>query len=145
MLASFLFVAPSAHAAEVGAEGATGAYGCSGNLIDTRNVTDGTRTYGKIYIYYSTANNGTNCAVTVDTYFGTSVRKFMTITIERCTTSACTRIDRSQEESDYFYQYAGPVSISGTNGYCISVHGTIERGSSPYEFGTGGVHAAHCG
>lgn len=144
MLAATLFITPSANAAEVGTEGTAGAYGCSGTLIDTRNISDGVRTYGKLYVYYSSASSGTNCVVAVDTYFGASVLKFMAVGINRCATSACTSIDRSAEQSDNFYQYAGPVSITGTNGHCITAWAQIARASNG-EGGRGSMPASHCG
>ncbi|MFI8769237.1 hypothetical protein ACIGN6_30625 [Streptomyces sp. NPDC053792] len=145
MLAATLFITPSAYAAEAGTEGATGAYGCSGSLIDTRNVWDGTKTLGKLYIYYSSANGGTNCAVVVDTYFGSSVLKYMAVDISRCATSACTSTDRTQEQSDYFYQYAGPVTITGTDGHCITAGGYIARASNNAEWGDATMPVSHCG
>lgn len=146
MLAASLYLAPASSAATTGAEGATGSYGCSGSLIDSRNVTTGSGTVlGKLYVYYSSANNGTNCAVTVDTYYGQNTKKLMTAVIERCADSACSYIDYQDSEHDYFYSYAGPVTITNTNGHCIKAIGHIEKASSPYTQGSARLGPSHCG
>ncbi|GAA3818788.1 hypothetical protein GCM10022206_66380 [Streptomyces chiangmaiensis] len=134
--------APAAHAS---------GYGCSGSLIDSyavrTNGGTGTR-YGTLYLYYSTANGGTNCAVTVDTYFGTSVKKYMEVYIWRCvagtTAGQFCDSDQSANDTGNYYSYAGPRSVTGTASRCIMVYGRIDN---PYgsDVATASTVATHCG
>ncbi|MDO0934664.1 hypothetical protein QQY66_24380 [Streptomyces sp. DG2A-72] len=120
-----LVMAPTASAA---------GYGCSGNLIDTYDVkTSGGVKYGVVYLYYSTANGGTNCAVTVDTYFGTSTTKHMAIFIGRCAAGSvegqsCSQ-DQYTSDSGRYTSYAGPRSVTGAASRCVTLNGVIHNPS----------------
>ncbi|MGW1711407.1 hypothetical protein ACWCP8_39780 [Streptomyces sp. NPDC002206] len=126
--------------------GAAG-YGCSGNLIDTYDVkTSNGVKYGVVYLYYSTANGGTNCAVTVDTYFGTSTSKDMSIFIGRCAAgssagSSCFQDQYTSDTGNYSW-YAGPRSVTGTANRCVTLNGVIHNpsGSSLAQVVTLSVH-----
>ncbi|WP_409470910.1 hypothetical protein [Streptomyces sp. HC307] len=129
MLATFaLFIGGMAIAPTASAAG----YGCSGNLIDTYNVkTSSVVKYGVVYLYYSTADGGTNCAVTVDTYFGTSTTKHMAIFIGRCAAgstpgSACSQDQYTSDSGNYTW-YAGPRSVTGTANRCVTLNGVIHN------------------
>ncbi|MDN3266595.1 hypothetical protein [Streptomyces sp. MA15] len=134
--------APAAQAAD---------YGCSGSLIDSYSVrtNGGTGTkYGTLNLYYSSANGGTNCASVVDTYFGSSVKKYMQVYIYRCTsgTNAGQYCDYDQSDNDTgdFYSYAGPASVTGAASRCIMVFGRIDHPSSG-SVATASTLATHCG
>ncbi|KUM85841.1 hypothetical protein AQI88_41520 [Streptomyces cellostaticus] len=73
--------------------------------------------WGTLYVYYSSANGGTNCLVNKAVrYYGTpqTIRAFI---------SGAGKSD-NDSKPDYKY-YAGPVSITGTNGHCITIEGEI--------------------
>jgi hypothetical protein len=128
-------------------------YGCDGTQIDSYAVKTSTgTTYGYLYLYYSSANGGTNCAVTVDTYFGSGVKKWMEVNIYRCVAGKkagqrCDIIDTfdgSNSDFGNYYSYAGPRSVTGTASRCIMVEGRIDNPS-----GTNSAFArtlaTHCG
>ncbi|MER5682243.1 hypothetical protein [Streptomyces sp. NPDC002205] len=119
-------------------------------MIDTYDVrTSGGTKYGVINLYYSTANGGTNCAVVVDTYWGTGTTKNMIANIWKCkagTTpggSTCP-IDTQDNDNGYYSSYAGPVTVTGTAPRCISVWGTIWNPSDTND-ANGHAVAVHCG
>jgi hypothetical protein len=93
-----LVAAPAASAA------AQGAYGCAGSEIDTYNIkdTDGS-VWGTLHLFYSSANGGTNCVVNVARkYYGQ--KQLLEVSIRQG--------DRFKKQEDYFYEYAGPVSLN---------------------------------
>ncbi|WP_326608899.1 hypothetical protein OIE62_39810 [Streptomyces scopuliridis] len=103
------------------------AYGCPGNQIDSYPVTTpGGARWGTTYLYYSSANAGTNCVVTVDTYWGQDVTKYMYTHIGICPEgqSGCPH-EVTDIDQGYFTWYAGPASLTKTNGRCIQITGTI--------------------
>ncbi|MCI3226289.1 hypothetical protein [Streptomyces sp. NP-1717] len=126
-------------------------YGCSGSLIDTYNVsTSGGTKYGEIQLYYSTANGGTNCAVTVDTYFGSSVKKPIRIHIIRCEASAppgayCAASGGSVQDWDSYYTYAGPVSVTSMSGRCVRLSGGVTNPNNTTVAANRDTGAVHCG
>ncbi|MFC8532656.1 hypothetical protein ACFUJY_01665 [Streptomyces sp. NPDC057249] len=125
-------------------------YGCSGSLIDTYNVNTSSGTkYGEIKLYYSTANGGTNCAVTVDTYFGSSVKKPIRINIIRCEASAsagsyCAAAG-SMDDWDEYYTYAGPVSVTSMSGRCVRLSGSVTNPNNSTVSANRDTGAVHCG
>ena len=75
---------------------------------------------GRLFLYYSSANGGTNCAKVYDDASGShnmSVRM--------------RRDDLSYQGSDsgYYSTYAGGVLVTSSNGKCIYVSGTLSMGS----------------
>ncbi|MFF1833776.1 hypothetical protein ACFVXE_06175 [Streptomyces sp. NPDC058231] len=116
------------------AAGAAG-YGCGGSLIDQYNIKDSAgSTWGTINLYYSTANGGTNCAVNVTKkYVGTP--HHMEVHLFQGS--------RVKNDSGTYSQYAGPVSLTGTDGDCISVSGEVDdpAGNSV----AAGWSDVHCG
>ncbi len=133
-----LAMTPSAQAAD--------GYGCPGSLIGTYPVMNGGAKYGEVRVYYSSANSGTNCSVTVDTKFA-GAAKPMQVNIDRCEESTdnnrCHTQTTRQDEGRYRY-FAGPVTVTGTNGHCIKAEGQIYNPSNPDAYGYGGV-IGHCG
>ncbi|MET7675684.1 hypothetical protein [Streptomyces seoulensis] len=129
-------------------------YGCSGNLIDTypAKTTGGTQ-YGVVQLYYSTANGGTNCAVLIDTYFGSGVAKSMNVGIYRCVAGTTAggncdgkNFDLHQLDSGTYTSYAGPVSVTGTSSRCISLlaYEDNPNSSDPNSFAGFSTVALHC-
>ncbi|GAA1182567.1 hypothetical protein F4556_001523 [Kitasatospora gansuensis] len=126
-----------------------GTYGCGGSLVDTYDVrTSGGTKYGQVNLYYSTADGGTNCAVTIDTYFGSGVSKDMNVVVVKCVAgsaqgSMCdvgdSRIDRG-----YYSWYAGPVAVTGTASRCVRVLGYIANPSDSSAYASVATSAAHC-
>ncbi|WP_326844472.1 hypothetical protein OHB33_40635 (plasmid) [Streptomyces sp. NBC_01558] len=104
-------VAPAASAAP------QGGYGCAGNQVGAHNIknTDGS-TWGTIYVYYSSANGGTNCAVNVAKKYA-GQRHLLEVRISQG--------NRAEKQSGYFYEYAGPVSLTNTDGKCITLAGWV--------------------
>ncbi|WP_371597561.1 hypothetical protein [Streptomyces sp. NBC_00564] len=120
-IAAGVAFAPPAQAAD---------YGCSGSLIETLSVKtlDGTK-YGELKVYYSSANGGTNCAVTVDTRFSGTF-KHMDAWVARCATNSTVSLcnwDKADPDSGTYQYYAGPVSITQTASRCIRAEGWIEN------------------
>jgi FlaG/FlaF family flagellin (archaellin) len=121
---------------------ASAAYGCSGSVIDSYAV----GTLGKVYLYYSSADGGTNCAATVATT-GTSVKKEMYIRIAKCTQTSPGSVCNipggwDDVDSGNFYEYAGPASVTGTANNCIFVFGAINYNGNYASGGSKG--ATHC-
>ena len=140
--------APQASASEAGA---LGAYGCPGNLIDTYAVkTGGGVKYGEIQLYYSTADGGTNCAVTVDTRFSHSVKKDILLSIWKCQSGVSAGYDcnyngaAGQTDSGSYYSYAGPRSWTGMANRCVQLAGWVEDPSSNYSLAHIETNAVHC-
>ncbi|MEV7890748.1 hypothetical protein ACWD3I_42080 [Streptomyces sp. NPDC002817] len=109
--------APGAFAAtEAAAE-----YGCPGSLIDTYNSPATGEVWAQLRLYYSSANGGTNCAVLLaKKYYGDVHYMEVGISISG---SSNTKLDYGA----YKY-YAGPVSVTSTNGHCIDVGGGEDIG-----------------
>ncbi|KJK56416.1 hypothetical protein [Saccharothrix sp. ST-888] len=126
-------------------------YGCSGNLVDTYDIktNGGTGTkYGELNLYYSSANGGTNCAVAVDTHFGSGVTKYQGVWIWRCTAGSSAGDFCEYDQSDYddgtFAWYAGPATVTGTAGRCIRLFGRIDNPTSSATADASTL-ATHCG
>ncbi|MFF7451310.1 MULTISPECIES: hypothetical protein [unclassified Streptomyces] len=109
--------APGAFAAtEAAAE-----YGCAGSLVDTYNSPATGEVWAQLRLYYSSANGGTNCAVLVaKKYYGDLHYMEVGINISG---SSNTKLD-----SGAYKYYAGPVSVTSTNGHCIDVGGGEDIG-----------------
>ncbi|WP_326608898.1 hypothetical protein OG949_00515 [Streptomyces scopuliridis] len=140
-LASLLLLSPSAGAA-------TAAYGCGGSLIDSYPMKRGSSTWGYVYLYYSTASNGTNCAVAVDTRFGTGTTKYMAISINRCVAGAqpgswC-NTDALDHDEGEFTTYAGPAKVTGTAARCVRFVGAMYNPAHT-ELARYEAWAVHCG
>ncbi|MFI6490586.1 hypothetical protein [Streptomyces sp. NPDC050564] len=125
-----LVAAPTASAA------AQGAYGCAGSEVDTYNIkdTDGS-VWGTLHLFYSSANGGTNCVVNVARkYYGQ--KQLLEVSIRQG--------DRFKKQEDYFYEYAGPVSLTGMDGHCVTVSGWVTSPSGSKAVGDQWADV-HCG
>lgn len=139
ILGGSLVSAPSASAA---------GYGCSGSLIDTydvrTNAGSGTL-FGHVYLYYN-SSNGVNCAVNVsNSAGGYGTAKYMYMSINKCTqtspSSTCSITTRDEDSSQFYTQYAGPVSVTSPNN-CILISAAINYNGRVAQANTG---ATHCG
>lgn len=125
---------------------------CSGTRQEHLPVMSGSTVVGYVDLYYSSANNGTNCVRTVSAGPSAGVTKFMLAKVYRCTGGAgstnCSDggggFDRRDEDKGRFASYAGPVSVTGTAGRCVSFFGIITWGGR--DLGAGpSPRAVHCG
>jgi hypothetical protein len=129
---------------------ATHIAGCYGTRQEHVPLKSGTTVIGYVDLYYSSANNGTNCVKTTSAGPSAGVTKFMLAKIYRCTGRAgslCSDaggFDQRDEDKGQFQSFAGPVSVTGTSGRCVSFVGLVTwagqqigGGSSP--------RAVHCG
>ncbi len=96
-------------------------YGCGGSLVGQYHIKDaGGSIWSTLNVYYSSANGGTNCAVNVaKRYAGT--RHGLEVHIFQG--------DRRADDRGKYSQYAGPVSLTSTNGRCITVSGEVSNPS----------------
>jgi hypothetical protein len=100
-----LAVAPSASAGDYGCPGSQiGSY----NLIGTNN-----EVWSTAYLYYSSADGGTNCASLVAKKFA-GTRHQMKVAIWLGDGA------RKTDDGNYV-SYAGPVSKTSSNGHCVSL------------------------
>jgi hypothetical protein len=130
---------------------ATHLAGCYGTRQEHVPLSYGSTVIGYVDLYYSSANNGTNCVKTVSAGPSAGVSKFMIAKVYRCTGragSTCVDnlggFDQRDEDKGNFQSYAGPVSVTGTSSRCVSFVGLVtwngrevSGGSSP--------KAVHCG
>ncbi|MFF4435044.1 hypothetical protein ACFYZ4_38515 [Streptomyces sp. NPDC001513] len=102
---AILATAPSAYA---------GGYGCSGSQVGSYDLQGSDGVWSTSYLYYSSANGGTNCAVLVAKKWA-GTRHYMSISMKVPGKSG------PKENEGQFASYAGPVTQTGTNGHCISM------------------------
>ncbi|MGI5377110.1 hypothetical protein ACQEV2_23270 [Streptomyces sp. CA-251387] len=99
------------------ASAAADAYGCPGSQIDTYNIKDENgSTWGSIYLYYSSANGGTNCVINMTKKYA-GQRHYMDVKLWHSS-------DDDKDEG-YFYEYAGPALVTNSNGKCITLSGWV--------------------
>ncbi|MBJ6639685.1 hypothetical protein H4K36_20780 [Streptomyces sp. DHE7-1] len=96
-------------------------YGCSGSQIDSYNTTANGDVWATAYLYYSSANGGTNCAVLVARKYA-GVSHYMTVAINKSGSSTWKGNDGA------FSSYAGPVTVTGTDGHCINLKFAEDNG-----------------
>lgn len=119
-----------------GSHGERGRYGCGGSLVGQYNIKGSDNsTWGTINVYYSSASGGTNCIVNVakkyaGTPHGLEVHLFQG--------------SRRADDKGRYSQYAGPVSLSETNGDCITVSGEVSNPSGS-TVAIGKWSNVHCG
>jgi hypothetical protein len=125
---------------------------CSGSRQEHLPLTSSGTVIGYVDLYYSSANNGTNCVRTVSAGPSVGVTKFMLAKVYRCTGRAgstnCSDggggFDRRDEDKGQFTSYAGPVSVTGTSGRCISFNGVVTWNGREIAAGPS-PKAVHCG
>lgn len=111
---------------------------CGGSRIDSKPLTSsGGSVKGHVELWYSSANNGTNCVVTYD---DTTGRNNMKAQIQ--VSGGSVRCDPSGCGWGYYETYAGPVTVTNTNGKCIWFYGAMVNYSTEYKYASGW---SHCG
>lgn len=146
ILAGVLSAAPAAHATVPSGL-------CGGSLIDTYsvNTSSGTR-YATIYLYYSSASGGTNCAILHKDAWHNVKRNDMFIGISLCGSPGCVNYNYSQSDHSLdnptkgYLHYAGPVVARYADSRCVflSAHmwsGATDTGTKASRVVTG----THCG
>jgi hypothetical protein len=97
---------------------------CAGSLVSgfpkvmTNRLGD---TQGSVYLYYSSAGGGTNCATVYDNASGSHQ---MSVTLRRA------NLSYAGSDSGVYATYAGGVAVTGTAGTCVYVSGYLSMG--PY-------------
>lgn len=95
---------------------------CSGSLISgfpkTKNI--GSRTL-KLYVYYSSANGGTNCAIARKSGSWAGKSTYLSVTIWRSDVSSESSWPYAAYDFGNYKSYAGAAYITHTNGKCINV------------------------
>lgn len=131
--------------------GATHLAGCYGTRQEHLPVKYGSTVVGYVDLYYSSANNGTNCVKTTSAGPSAGVAKFMLAKVYRCTGPAGSNcsdntggFDQRDEDKGVFESYAGPVSVTGTSGRCVSFVGLVTWGGQQNGAGSS-PRAVHCG
>jgi hypothetical protein len=130
---------------------ATHIAGCYGTRQEHLPVKYGSTVVGYVDLYYSSANNGTNCVKTTSAGPSVGVAKFMIAKVYRCTGGAgslCSDntggFDQRDEDKGRFQSFAGPVSVTGTSGRCVSFVGLVAWAGQELAAGSSPL-AVHCG
>ncbi|MDO5058217.1 MAG: hypothetical protein Q4E06_12985 [Lautropia sp.] len=111
--------------------------GCYGNLVATQDIRGGFdgngALLGRLQIFYRPENNGTNVACVI--HYGDFVGKSLhtSAAIRKCGSksyydrSGCNRYQSSPDvDEGFFTHYAGPATVTNTNGRCVNVYGHIQ-------------------
>lgn len=109
--------------------GTTGAYGCAGTQIDSKNVTSGGKTYATLRLYWD-ASSKKNCAVMVKNNSLLPGTRYIYVQVSNRSTNQETR------DGQKYSWYAGPVSVNGKG--CVWASGSV----AGY---TGVATGEHCG
>mgnify|MGYP001068974635 CR=1 FL=1 len=108
---------------------------CTGSLLATEKIgtlsQGGGQQVGHIKVYYSSANNGTNC-VQVFTDIGGPRHIRADLYIASSGNDTTAQIAAHFRDDGNYSHYAGGVYAMGTNGRCISWRGTVWNGGHPY-------------
>lgn len=116
---------------------ASAAGGCRGYMqerIPLEKVGQPGRYVGHVELWYSSANGGTNCVMTYDDSDGPA---WMSTSVKLSEWSEYPGADNG-----YYNTYAGPYSITGTNGHCVSFYGSIDKYGNTYSYKS---EPTHCG
>lgn len=145
MIAGTVTLAPSANASTAVP---AGAYGCSGDKIDTYAVKASNGTlFGNIYLYYD-SSSGMNCAVTVATAaggYGVSTLKGVNLALcdEGSTEGGVCPTQKIVSDDHNYFDYAGPVKLAAA-GRCIGVYGYTYSASGVFGENANPSTATHC-
>ena len=119
---------------------------CSGTKIETRILKDKLVTHkrvGRVELWYSPANNGTNCTITYNEVPGKALTYAYLIVDDnknRDNTGRKEKGDRlSFDQNDYEY-YAGASFRRNTNGKCVRFGGQVISRQGNDSFGSPWVH-----
>lgn len=95
---------------------------CSGSLLSGFPITktSGSKTL-KLYVYYSSASGGTNCAIVrkSGSWYGQSTD--LKVYVWKTTSGKYAAWPNAAYDRGNYQYYAGAAYITGTNGKCISV------------------------
>ncbi len=114
-VATALAMAPAANAAGTS---------CHGTRISSMPMKSGSRTAGRVELWYSSAHGGTNCVIVYDKHSG---RHTIGAYIDRRNVGAWDKKD----VGNYNY-YAGPISLRNMNHTCVSWGGNMYLGGRYY-------------
>lgn len=114
---------------------------CPGTLVHSFESLGGWVTVEE---YYSSADNGTNCAVVVKNV-GVGTAEYMQVLLDRCQTgnpnNPC-RPTIADFDDGNFTHYAGPVRVRGTSDVCVALTFSLRHNGVTRN----GEHGpAHCG
>lgn len=129
-LVATLLVPATAHAADT----LTPRGNCPGSIVGTYPVGN----TAQMQVWYSPANGGSNCIKTVSTNGKTS---------ERYLRVWATAVGTSQNNSDegFYRHYAGPLTLTGTAGTCISATAKASPGRKQAGAVSHSIDNKHCG
>ncbi|TQF05420.1 hypothetical protein E6W39_28275 [Kitasatospora acidiphila] len=129
--------------ASAGSASASG-WGCSGSEVASYNVVSGGGgTWSTVHLFWD-SSTGYNCAVNVKASGLYGVQTITSVTIKECggdTPSTCSNIVDTQDNTNEFYYYAGPVKVNG-QGHCIELSAYTENtlGEAASYSSNGGFH-----
>ncbi|MFD8691980.1 hypothetical protein [Streptomyces sp. NPDC059651] len=116
-------------------------WGCPGSQVGSYAISYGGETISRVYVFYSSASNGTNCVVnTAVKYAGHAYE--MDVYIQPSGSI------RYATDGGNYSSYAGPVKLTGMDGHCLDVDASAAnspRGAYGEVIYTGHWHGIHCG
>ncbi|MBE7188953.1 hypothetical protein [Jatrophihabitans endophyticus] len=109
---------------------------CAGHVIKTYNLrNEANDRRGVTKVYYSPANAGTVCVMTLDESRG---KHGETVTLRKHSLGNQTGSDRGS-----YQHYAGGIAVPRSNGRCFTVTGSVSYGSGGYNQYSGSGHFCH--
>jgi hypothetical protein len=150
LLAALALLAIAGAPAHAQAEGA-GRQGpiadhCSGTKLETRILKDKLVTHrrvGRVELWYSPADGGTNCVITYNEVPGKALTYAYLIVDDnknRDNTGRTEKGDRVSYDQDDYEYYAGASYRRNTNGKCVRFGGSVIARQGNDGFGSGWVH-----
>jgi hypothetical protein len=119
---------------------------CSGSLVHgfplTKKVSSANTL--KLYVYYSSAHGGTNCAIARKSGSWAGRSTFLSVTIWRDNGSSESVWPYAAWDQGNYRSYAGAAYITGTNGKCIDVIADYGLHKDDFDGNMGKFHFA-CG
>lgn len=100
---------------------------CGGERISSyKPLSDGGRSIGRVSLWYSSANGGTNCVMT-ETYLGRSATTWASLDVQKTGGGV-----RSDTDSGNYAGFAA-VQLGGTDGHCVRWAGGTGSESGPHD------------
>ena len=103
---------------------ASAASSCHGTRIASMPMKSGAKKAGRVELWYSPANGGTNCVIVYDKRAG---KHTIGAYIDRRNVGGW-----DKKDVGYYNYYAGPRSLRNMNGTCVSWGGNMYIGSRYY-------------